>query len=119
MTTAKQYERLPKWAQQRFSSLESEVASLREQLRLAYGGAATSRVWVDDFRHDRDTRLHLPDRARVVFGADPQQGAPSGVTVRTLDDAHVDEPTIEIMGGRSIKVLPRAGNVVWIEPVRW
>lgn len=100
------FKKLPKWAQHELQKLRADVSSLETQLAAALGSVVT-RVEVNPYGPlmGREHRCFLPVRETIRFHFGQK-----------FIDVRLEADVLNIMGGDTISISPRAANVVWIKP---
>src|SRR3954469_17656696 len=109
-----QFDRLPKWAQQEITRLESNAADARNQLAavLLAEGETPSRVRLVDYGTDRE--YGVPARLRIVFQMGPEVTLPDGRVrvAETIDVQHDGDRLLVRSNGTSIAIHPSGANSI-------
>lgn len=100
---ARDITKLPQWAQQQISRLESDVAYWKAKWDRADSGDTNTWIWNGMPEDD----MPLPPDSRIRFQL--HESRDGDVTVMVRDGK------LEINGGRRMKVLPMSSNLIEVE----
>jgi hypothetical protein len=98
--------KLPKWARQLIEKLKADVSFYNERLSELKGEGETN-VYIQE---GIDTPIPLPKDSRIIFKVDNQDDIHNQIMVNIID-----ENIVEVRSGRSIKIIPRVSNSIYIE----
>lgn len=102
--TEEEFNKLPKWAQSKVSSLENDYKGTLSELQ-TYFGLTPSPVYVERYFRDGAKKNYLPNEP-VTFEL------PQGKVTVMLN---ADNTALDINGYTSLYICPRASNSVYVK----